>query len=68
MAYAIYYHRDGYSPKLVYENLSEKEMWTRLEKMSRQAQQPVFFDGIVNEAKEQRCGYYYGERDKEVRS
>ncbi len=48
----------------MYNHLTEKEMGTRLVKMSQQAQQPVFHDGIVNEAMGQNCGYYYGEKDK----
>ena len=66
MTYTIYYHRDGCSPKPMYENFSEKEMRRRLEKMSQQARQPVFHDGIVNEMERQKCGYYYGEKDKEM--
>jgi hypothetical protein len=65
MAYIIYYHRDGQSPKRMYANLSGKEMWSMLNKMNQQAQQPVFYDGMVNEVHGQHSGYYYGERDTE---
>ena len=66
MPYTIYYHRDGESPQHMYDNLSEKEMWRRLERMNQQVRQPVFFDGIVNEVVRQKCGYYYGEKDHAV--
>lgn len=65
MTYAIYYHRDGASPRRLYTNLSEKAMWERLAKMGQQVHRPVFYDGIVNAIEAQRGGYYYGEKDTE---
>jgi hypothetical protein len=63
VTYAIYYHRDGANPVCLYTQLSEKAAQERLTKMSQQTHLSMFYDGIVNEAKKQQAGYYYGEKD-----